>query len=492
MTTAAGSASIHPLLAAGASALVPGLGQWFAGERRKATILFVIDAVTLAILVIIFRDKVSLATAFFRPSTLALMMVGNIALLAFRVWAADDAYRDAAGGRQSVGRTAGVAALIGLGFVLLAPHALFARYDLIQYDLITSTFPSGETSAAAGTTPPTSESPDVAAGEDGTTAPPTTTTTTVPPPPWEELERYNVLLLGGDFGIGRTGIRTDTLITASIDPRTGETAFFQIPRNWTYSPLPEGMGIWDCDCYPELINELWLAGEEYPEAFPGPGTPSENAVKGVVSEFLGIPIHNYALVNLDGFAELIDAIGGVDIYVPERIVDNEYPTLDGGFTRLVIEPGLQHMNGEEALAYARTRHQDTDYHRMGRQRCVIEAAMEQMTPTDLITSFDRIASAIKNTVTTDIPLERLPDLVELYPKIDLEEVVSIRFIPPTYHLKYRDDGKLGAIANIELVHEHVQLVLADPERAVIELGLETSEGCPEPPISEEEAVGGSG
>ena len=186
-------------------------------------------------------------------------------------------------------------------------------------------------------------------------------------------------------------------------------------------------------------------------------------------------------MNLDGFTDIIDAIGGVDIYVPTRIVDDEYPTLDGGLTRLVIEPGMQHMDGEQALSYARTRHQDTDYARMGRQRCVIEAAMEQMTPTDLITSFPTIADVIKRTVTTDIPLDLLPELVALYPEIDLEEIVSIRFIPPTYHLKYRDDGKLGAIANTDLVHEHVQLVLEDPERAVIELGLGESESCPEPP-----------
>ena len=471
---------MHPLLAAGASAILPGLGQWFAGDRKKARLLFAIDAVTIVVLLILFRDKVSLATAFFQPSTLALMMVGNIVLLAYRVWAADDAYRTAAGAVGSVGRTAGIIAAVVIGAIVLVPHVLFGRYDLIQYDLLTSTFRS-DTVTAAGTSPEDTN-PVVAdpTGDTATTAPTTTTTTLPPPPPWEELDRYNVLLLGGDFGVGRTGIRTDTMITMSIDPDTGEAAFLQIPRNWTQAPLPRGMGVWGCDCYPELINELWIAGEEFPEAFPGPGTPSENAVKGVVSEFLGIPIHNYALVNLDGFAQIIDAIGGVDLYVPARIVDDEYPTLDGGFTRLVIEPGLQHMDGEEALSYARTRHQDTDYHRMGRQRCVIEAAMEQMSPTDLLANFDGIANAIKQTVTTDIPLDLLPDLVALYPKIDLEEVVSIRFIPPTYHLRYRDDGKLGAIANIDLVHEHVQLVIEDPERAVLELGLTDSEDCPEP------------
>ncbi len=472
----------HPIVTAIASALLPGLGQWLVGDRKKARTLFIIDGVTLLVLLFFFHDKVSIVTAFVRPSSLALMMVVNILILGYRVWAADDAYRSASQTDQSVTRIVGLTAMIVLGLFLLTPHVVFGYYDLVQYSLITTVFDTGEASAtttvsSAGTTDETGDA--VAAGQDGTAS--TTTTTAAEETPWDELDRLNILLLGGDFGVGRTGIRTDTMITVSIDPKTGEAAMFQVPRNWTYAPLPEGMGIWDCDCYPELTNELWIMGERYPDAFPGPGTPSENAVKGMISEFLGIPIHYYALVNLDGFVDIIDSIGGVDIYVPSRIVDDEYPLLDGTLTELVIEAGEQHMNGDEALAYARTRHADSDYFRMNRQKCVLEAAMEQTDPTSLILNFGKFADVIKNTTTTDIPIDLLPKLVELLPAVDIENIVSIRFIPPEYHLKYRDDGKLGAIANIDLVHEHVQLVIDDPERARIELDLQESEDCPTAP-----------
>jgi len=369
------------------------------------------------------------AVVWTRPTALAMMMVINIALLGYRVWAADDAYRKAKNPSSGTTRATGQSLVFGavvLGAFLLVPHAVFGYYDLVTYDTITTIF--GTTSAQPTTTTTTENTPPVtdASGNTVVTTSPSTTTTQPPSNPFDDHDRLNILLIGGDFGAGRTGIRTDTMITVSIDPKTGEAAMFSVPRNWTQAPLPEGMGMWDCDCYPELINELWLAGERFPEAFPGPGAPSENAVKAIASEFLGIPIHYYALVNLDGFADLIDAIGGVDLYVPARIVDNEYPTLDGGFTRLVIEPGVQHMDGELALSYARTRHQDSDYQRMGRQRCVMEAAMEQMSPVDLLRSFDTIAGVIKDTVTTDIPLDLLPELVALYPKMDLNEVVSIR------------------------------------------------------------------
>jgi LCP family protein required for cell wall assembly len=473
------ASSVNPILAAAASALLPGLGQLLAGERRRAVYFFIADAVILALLLFFFHDKVSILTAFVKPSSLALMMIFNIGMVAYRIWSADDAFRSAAAtSPDAVGRNAGIVAALAIGFVILIPHAVFGYYEIVQYSLVTTVF--GSDTAAASDTPVVGGSDTT----DTTTAAPAsddTDTALAPPTEINDLDRLNILLIGGDFGVGRTGIRTDTMIVVSLDPETGEAAMFQVPRNWTQSPLPAGMGIWDCDCYPELINELWIAGERWPEAFPGPGTPSENAVKGVISEFLGIPIHYYAMVNLDGFVDLIDAFGGVDMYVPQRIVDDEYPTLDGGFKQLVIEEGQQHMSGEESLEYARTRHADSDYYRMSRQRCVLEALLEQTDPANLLLNFGKIADVVKETTETDIPVDVLPQLVELLPKADLENVVSVRFIPPTYHLEYRDDGKLGAIANIELVHEHVQLVIDDPERAVIELQLTESEECPQAP-----------
>ncbi len=470
--------SSKPVLAAIASAIIPGVGQFIAGDRRKGSVLLAVDAILMILLFVFFGDEIAFAKLWLQPSSLALMMIGNIALLGYRIWAADDAYRTAraklpAGTRPS--GTTMVLAGFGLALLLLVPHAVFGYYDVIQYDLITTVFGS---SSSTTTSPPVTSPPVTT--ETGETVPTTATSSTTVPTSSGFLgdERMNILLIGGDFGVGRTGIRTDTMITVSIDPTTGETAMFSVPRNWTQVPLPEGMGIWDCGytCYPELINELWVAGENYPEAFPGPGTPSENAVKGVISEFLGIPIHYYAMVNLVGFVDIVDALGGVTIDIPSRVVDEEYPNEDGVTTeRIVIEPGLQTLDGHLALAYARTRNQDSDYFRMNRQRCVIEAMVEQADPIDLLRNFQTLANVIKDTMITDIPIDALPELLELKPLIDLENIVSVRFIPPDYHLKFRDDGEPGRVPNIELVHEHVDLVISDPQRAITELGLERLE-----------------
>lgn len=463
------------MLAAFASAIVPGVGQFIVGDKRRGSVLIAVDVAILLTIFLYLRDELTMAKLWFQPDHLALMMIGNIVLFGYRIWAADDAYRSGKNldpRRLGIGTGAMLGAGIGLAAILVLPHAVFGYYDLIQYDLITSVFSSSPTTtvpAVPGTT-----SPPVTT-ETGETIPqPDTTTTTVPAETlWQPGERLNILLIGGDFGEGRTGIRTDTMITVSIDPVTGDTAMFSVPRNWTQSPLPEGMGVWDCDCYPELINELWVAGERYPDAFPGPGTPSENAVKGVISEFLGIPIHYYAMVNLDGFVDVVDALGGVEVYVPSPVFDAEYPSEDGQGTEVIdIKTGWNSFDGHLALAYSRSRHQDSDYFRMNRQRCVIEAMVDQTDPITVLRNFQSLANVIKDTMLTDIPIEALPQLLDLKPIIDLENVVSIRFIPPDYHLKFRDDGKPGRVPNIELVHEHVDLVISDPARAVQELGLE--------------------
>lgn len=495
--------SARPLIAAALSAIVPGSGQIFAGARKRGAILLAVDVLLLSFIYAFFDfgNTVTVAQAFVRPSTMTWMMLANIAILGFRAWAAYDAYVAMAGprpaGMSAASRRAATVlgvAIAAIGFVVLTPHVVFGYYDLTQYNLITGVFAADDEPATTTTTVP----PVAAAGvgdptQPGDTTSTTATTTTTAAPDeniFEDLDRVNILLIGADASEIRTGLRTDTMITVSIDPQTGEAAMFSVPRNWTHAPLPEDHGVWDCNCYPELINELWAQGERKPDAFPGPGSPPENAVKGVISEFLGIPIHYYAMVNLDGFVDVIDALGGIELYVPERVVDPEYKDELGVRGEIVFEAGVQQMDGHTALAYSRTRRQDSDYFRMSRQRCVIDAVLEQTDPIKLLANFGNIADAVKRSMMTDIPISALPQLVELLPKVDRDSIVSVRFIPPEYHLKFRDDGGLGRIANTDLVHEHVQLVIDDPETAVTQLGLnQLNNVCGEPDAVPTEEAG---
>jgi anionic cell wall polymer biosynthesis LytR-Cps2A-Psr (LCP) family protein len=118
---------------------------------------------------------------------------------------------------------------------------------------------------------------------------------------------------------------------------------------------------------------------------------------------------------------------------------------------------------------------------MFRQRCILEGLLDQTDPVSLLLNFGSLSKVIQEAMMTDLPIDVLPEFVDLMPLIERDEIVSIRFIPPEYHLKYRDDGEPGGIANIDLVQEHVQLILEDPERARIELELEDTEECPTAP-----------
>jgi anionic cell wall polymer biosynthesis LytR-Cps2A-Psr (LCP) family protein len=152
-------------------------------------------------------------------------------------------------------------------------------------------------------------------------------------------------------------------------------------------------------------------------------------MKDLIGYLLDIDIHYYALVDLEGFVEIIDAIGGVDIYVPERIYDTEYPNLDGTYSVIDLQPGTYHMDGEMALYFARSRQGSTDFNRMNRQRCVLEALAESADPVSLVHELPTIVPAVEQSVFTDLPMGELAAFINLLSKVNTAEIVSIRFMP---------------------------------------------------------------
>lgn len=449
------------------SALVPGSGQLYAGERRRGVVLLSASLLVGGIAAVVFwNDPKALLKLAFDPQVLLGLLVVNAVLFLFRFLAAVDAYRIAGPGADPEWVSWVVAPIVAV--VLVMPHAWFAYYDAVQYDLIRTVFVAPVETTTTTTTVPTTTSPVVTTGSSTTTSTTsTTTTTTTPPTVWEGLERLNILLLGSDAGVGRTGVRTDTMILVSIDTETGDLALVSVPRNMVRVPLPESVGIWSCDCFPQIINELYQYGEDHPDSFPGQATPGANAIKGALSEMVGLPIHFYALVALEGFVGVVDAIGGVTINVAERVYDPRYPTETGGTEVVDIQPGTYEFDGHDALAYARTRYSSDDYSRMGRQRCLIEAVVEQADPFSLLRSFPRLAEIIKATVETDLPLDAIPDLIDLVTIVDADEAVSLRLIPPTY-ITGRDAEGYN-IPDVELIREHAEIATTMPPAAAIEL-----------------------
>ncbi len=301
-----------------------------------------------------------------------------------------------------------------------------------------------------------------------TSAPaPTTTTTTEPPRVWDGLDRLTVMLLGSDAGAGRTGTRTDTIILVTVDPRTGDAAMFSIPRNLTEAPLPDGMGLWNCDCFPDILTHLWANAEWFPDAFPGPQEPPINALKATLGLMFDVEVDYYAKVDLAGFAGLFDALGGVAIDAPARVYDPSYPHENGSFESIAIEAGEQVLDGHEALAYSRIRYNSGDFARMHRQRCVLGSLLANTDPDDLLGAAS-FAAAIGEFVETDIPLDHLGDFVELLSRVDLDRMATLRI---TSH-KYGTTGHAGyQIYDLEQIRADAHALMEDPT-----LLLETHDG----------------
>lgn len=464
------------IAASALSALLPGSGQLYLGERRRGAWFLAGSLVILGgAVVVLLMDPRSLLKLAFDPEVLLALLFVNAGVFLFRTFAAIDAFRQRPGER--LGRPWPIRAVVLLiGLVLLVPHALFAYYDIVQYDLINTVFAAPVTTAATTTVAPTTvPPPSTTAGADApattaTTTTTTTTTTTVPPRLWDGSDRLNILLLGSDAGVGRTGVRTDTMILASVDVETGDMVLIGVPRNFARVPIPEAVDIWSCDCFPPILNELYQYGENHPASFPGPATPGANAIKGAISELTGLPVHFYALVALDGFVDIIDAVGGVAITVTERVYDPAYPKEGGGTEVIDLQPGEYEFDGHEALAFARSRRSSDDYDRMGRQRCVIEAVVEQADPFTLLRNFPQLAEVIKASVGTDIPLDAMPDLIDLLPLVDTDNALSLRLIPPEYRGGWTADG--FGTPDVELIQEHVRIATTlPPDEAAEILGI---------------------
>lgn len=244
--------------------------------------------------------------------------------------------------------------------------------------------------------------------------------------------RLNVLLLGGDGGINRTGIRTDSISLASIDVETGKTVLFALPRNLRYAQFPPGttMARQFPDGFPEFFFGIYTWAQENRQLFPKVHDPGALAVEQAVAQTLGIPVHYYALVNLAGFQKVIDALGGVTIRVNERL------PIGGGVTagrknriRGYIEPGLQRLDGYRALWFARSRAEalNGDYDRMARQRCVFGAILNQADPVTVLRNYGDLARGVTQVLTTDLTTGALRRLVEVSGKTRNNSVTSVQF-----------------------------------------------------------------
>lgn len=427
----------RPLIAALLSCLLPGAGQLYLGYRRRGAAMLVITVLCLAVAVGLWSEPTAISRMLVQPRALLALLVADVGLLVFRIVAVLDAYLLASRDDHRASATSGwrkgaAAGLVVLMTLTAAPHAAAAFYDLQAYDLVTSVF--------AG------EDPQWHARDRDRHQTANGLVTAVP-------GRVTVLLLGGDAGPGRRGRRTDTMIVASFELATGKVSLFGLPRNMVQVPLPDGPAadhFGQCRCFPRLLNELYaFAEDERPDLFPNSKRPGIAAVAGAAEELLGLPIDHYALVDLLGFVDVVDALGGVTVnnLKPLRIAIDRLGR-EGSQPAFNIQPGRRHLNGFTALAYSRSRETTSDYDRMQRQRCVIGSLARQTEPAEILAAFPKLVKVLKRSVATDIPASRLPTLLEAAGDKPVK-VATVGFQPPTYNSGWSSGYPIPDVAKIQ-------------------------------------------
>jgi LCP family protein required for cell wall assembly len=435
------------LRAALLTALLPGLGHLTLGDRRRAA-LFIAPVLTLAgatLLLVLLGGTTQLLILLVTPGSLALLGVLNLLLVAWRLGALAHLLRGA-----QLPRRDRVLVAVATLLLVVAPHLAVGRSLAAFDELLNETFaetspspsPNGSAPALGSPSPDASAdvSPGTSAGRgDGTgTLPSLTVTTPWARPgeiPWGDDGKFDLLLLGSDAGTDRWSRRMDVMLLVEVDVATGRVAMFGFPRNMVNVPLPAGAArnASPCGCFTKLLNEVYTdATFYYPQLWPGEGSVSGiAAVRATISELTQRPIDAVLVADLWGVIKVVDAMGGIDMNVTEPIFDKNYPDPVLGSIQLRIDSGVQHFNGRLALAYARSRHQDSDYGRMRRQQALLLSIRDQLGAATILNA-PGLAAAAKGYVWTDLPRNSLPNLVDLFSRAATAPVRLFRFAPSAY------------------------------------------------------------
>lgn len=407
--------------------IIPGSGLIAAGRRAAgrialgATVLLalgggiaylLVDPVTFAASLMADPNKILIAAVL-----LVLLAIGWVAMV-LSTHAATRRYGNLTGVQRALA-TALVTALVA---VVVVPTAIGAQGALLASDALRSVFQDNGPRLNKDAKAPDTSKPD----------------------PWASIPRVNVLLMGSDSGLGRVGVRPDTMIVASIDTTSGNTVLISLPRNLERVPFPpdsKGAGLFPNGfyCYNSaasantecLLNSLWTWGVDHASYYPGDDNPGLTATVGGIEQLTNLKIDEYVMLNLKGFADFVNAIGGVTLTAKQRIPVGGHgsPGASGGYSPPTswIEPGKQHLNGYYALWFARSRQYSTDFDRMQRQRCVIGAVITQVNPVALALGFADIMATLKKNVRTSIPAGEVEAWATLAQRVKKAKVTSLAF-----------------------------------------------------------------
>jgi len=481
-----------PAIAALLSFLFPGVGQIYAGDLRKGVLwalpmlLFI-----LAIIWLLIGPKISIVGLITNPQTRMAIVVLNVAFFLYHVAAMIDAYSLARAERyRGFSRPSSTAPVVLAGLVALTMvlHGIPETYAL-DVDKFLNTFAGHDVvpsftprpTIAPSTTPLATPSPDVTAVPSGSVEPTPSGPAGPSPTPracpqvdfagWGPAadSRLNILLSGSDSrsdeGAGTNSIRTDSMMLLSIEIATCKAALFSFPRNmncavgypdWFHIALENGQD------YPDCLNYLWRSAAANPSNYPGsvgigPECQAQfdcergwRALTGAIQNFANQPIDGVIAVNLKGFVALVEALPGHGVWidVPEALHDDVYHDSQQRPIVVDFQPGCQFLDGEEALAFARSRHQDSDYQRARRQQIFLQQVRKQLDPLALLGSMDSLLLAAQENLFMSFAQSDFQYLAQIASHVDADRLYRYDFAPNKLDDFNNMDGMASKIYNI--------------------------------------------
>jgi LCP family protein required for cell wall assembly len=396
---------LRRLAAAALSALIPGLGQLFNRRPALATLFLVpsLILILLGLMLVQLQSPARLAAWVISPQILGTLLALNVITLVWRLLAVGQAFLDT----RRTGPT-GRLGLVGIILIALAvaiPHLVVYRYGTALGDTFDKIF----TGAVLG-----------AVDDKGAANGP------VP----KDGERINVLLVGVDKRGARASNLTDTMMVASLDPVGHTVSLLSLPRDLIDTPLGNG------DVYGPKLNSLMSYADRNPTEFPQGGM---RALEDAAGALLLIPIHYYARLDFRGLITVVDAVGGVDIVAPRAFDDPGYDGYGEGHKKgFSITAGPHHLDGADALAYARSRKAlgESDFTRQARQQQILVALRAQVSRGgSLIFQLPQLLDAVGETIRSDVPVERLPELAAILEEVGKGDMVSVVIRSPLVHPK---------------------------------------------------------
>ncbi len=396
-------------------AIIPGVGHLFAGRRNRGLLFLtpILIALAAAVFIGLTSSPTRIAASLLDSGVLWGLMAFQAFLLIWRLLAVGSSLT--APGLPRL-RAFDALPIVLLLFVVIAPQAYAAYGTEITRETADEVF-QDEPSPVVAAGPSVAPEPDpsfLIPADPSASADPGAS---VSPSPTPVDQRINALVVGADAGVGRSTYLTDTMIVVSLDPNTGTVSMVSVPRDMVDVPLADGRK------YSAKINGLVAYARHHPKQFPGSSGKGFDVLQGALGKLLGLDIPYYAAVDLGGFVSIVNTLGGVDVNVERSFCDPHYKEYGykHGFS---ITAGRHHLNGNQALAYARVRkpNGESDFTRAARQQEVLTGMRDTIERGGFLNDPIGLLKAIGKTVSTNIPRKKLPDLADAAAKVDRSHI----------------------------------------------------------------------